>query len=194
MAGKAKRTYVRFITAPGTAAYCYLRAPDSGRQFSDDKYKLTLMVPKAEEQLLDPIRKACADAAKAEWGSKLPSGMSNPIKDGAEKAAKDPEKWGDLKDYFMVTFKAQRAPGLFDGAGKPLSESVNIFGGDVVRVNGAAAAFVSGQNKGVTLYLNDVQLIQKNHNENPFDAVEGAYGYEEDGEEEAGDASNPFNI
>jgi hypothetical protein len=153
----AKRTYVRLTTAVTTASYSYLREPDAGREFSDNKYKTTLLIDKNDEDGLAIIRDACAKAAKAEWPQGIPSGIKSPLRDGAEKADKD----ADLANYYMVTFKSQKAPSLYDSAGKPLAGDVNIFSGDQVRVAGAAGAYVAGGNKGVTLYLNGVQLVEK---------------------------------
>ena len=153
----AKRTYVRLTTATTTASYSYLREPDSGREFSDDKYKTTLLIDKSDEAGLAIIRDACKKAADAEWPDGIPSGLKTPLRDGAEKADKDP----DLANYFIVTFKSQNAPQLYDSQGKPLAGDINIYSGDQVRVAGAAGAYIAGGSKGVTLYLNGVQLVEK---------------------------------
>jgi len=153
----AKRTYVRLTTATTTASYSYLREPDAGREFSDNKYKTTLLIDKNDEESLAIVRDACAKAAKAEWPEGLPANLKSPLRDGSDKADKD----ADLANYFMVTFKSQKAPSLYDSAGKPLADDINIFSGDQVRVAGAAGAYVAGGNKGVTLYLNGVQLVEK---------------------------------
>lgn len=171
----AKRTYVRLTTATQTASYSYLREPDAGREFSDNKYKTTLLIDKNDEEGLAIIREACAKAAKAEWPNGVPATVRSPLRDGAERADKD----ADLANYFMVTFKSQKAPALYDSQGKPLAGDINIFSGDKIRVAGAAGAYVAGGNKGVTLYLNGVQLVEKKAMEgsdgNMFGAVEGGF-------------------
>jgi len=170
----AKRTYVRLTTATQTASYSYLREPDAGREFSDGKYKTTLLIDKSDEEGLAIIRSACEKAAKAEWPEGVPAGLKSPLRDGAEKADKD----ADLANYYMVTFKSQKAPQLFDSAGKPLAGDINIFSGDQVRVAGAAGAYIAGGNKGVTLYLNGVQLIEKKAMQDEgsmFGSVDGGF-------------------
>ena len=155
----AKRTYVRLTTATSTASFSYLREPDEGREFSDGKFKTTLLIAKSDEEGLAILRDACDKAAKAEWPgvTGLPPGLKSPLRDGADKADKDP----DLANYFMCTFKSQNAPALYDSTGQPLASDVNIYSGDQVRVAGAAGAYIAGGSKGVTLYLNGVQLVEK---------------------------------
>lgn len=182
----AKRQYIQLMTGLTTASFSYLREPDQGREFSDGKYKITLLIDKGDEQGLDAIRSACEKAAKSEWPDGMPSNLRSPLRDGAEKADKNP----DLANYFMVTFKSQKAPALYDASGKPLKAEVNIFSGDTVRVAGAAGAYVAGGNKGVTLYLNGVQLVEKRampsgEDGNMFDAVEGGFTNEDSATESA---------
>ena len=172
----AKRQYIQLRTGISTASFSYLREPDQGREFSDGKYKITLLIDKADEEGLKIIRDACGKAAASEWPEGIPTGLKSPVRDGAEKADKNP----DFANYFMVTFKSQKAPALYDAAGKPLAGDVNIFSGDTVRVAGAAGAYIAGGNKGVTLYLNGVQLVEKRampqgDDANMFDAVEGGF-------------------
>lgn len=170
-----KRTYVKVITAQHTASFSYLREPDSGREYSDDKFKVTALVSKSDEAGLKILRDACMKAAQAEWPEGIPSNIRMPLRDGAEKSA-------DLADYFLVTFKSQKAPALVDAAGAALAHDINVFSGDVIRVAGAAGAYVAGGNKGVTLYLNGVQLIEKraggDETSHMFDAVEGGFTQE----------------
>ena len=197
MANQKKRKYIQFITNQHTASYCYLRKPDEGREYSDGKYKATLLIEKSDKESLAVIQDACKKAAFAEWGDKPPKGLKSPIKDGSDKADKDPA----LDDYFIVTLKGSQAPPLVDAAGKDLDDSVNVFSGDQIRVAGAASAYVSGANKGVTLYLNSAQLVKKNTSIDhgaAFGAVAGGFGNEEgEGAAEAsnsGAESNAFNF
>ena len=105
-----KRTYTRLTTNQVTASYSYLREPDSGREFSDDKYKVTILIDKADEDGLTIIRNACAKAAADEWPEGAPANMRSPVRDGAEKSA-------ELADYYLVTFKSKQQPKLFDATG-----------------------------------------------------------------------------
>ena len=48
-----------------------------------------------------------------------------------------------------------------DSGGNRLPDDVKIFGGDLIRVAGSAKAYNVGPQKGVTLYLNNVRLVEK---------------------------------
>ena len=186
-AQKKKRKYIQLMTNQHTASYCYLRNPDEGREFSDGKYKTTILIEKSDKEGLAIIQEACKKAAFEEWGNDLPKGLKNPIKDGAEKADKDPS----LAEYYMVTFKAAFEPALYNAAGKELDKKINVFSGDQIRVAGAASAYISGANKGVTLYLNAVQLVHKNADRDmgaAFGVVEGGYGTGSNSDESESDS------
>ena len=165
----AKRLYVKITTPPRTASWCHLNKPDTGGQYSDNKYKATMFLDQDDVYVTDVLAPAVQEAAKAEWPEGLPSNFHNPL-DPLEDQENEEDN-GKIK----ITFKSKDQPLLTDAAGTPLPPDVIIRSGDVIRVAGACAAYVSGKNKGVTFYLNAVRLIDKRSTgPDPFgDADEG---------------------
>ena len=151
----AKRTYVNLATTPVVASFCHLDKADVGRQYSDGKFKITLFLDPADPLIAEVFKPACEKAASSEWPEGPPPGFHNPLAP-VERSTRE-EEIGKVK----VTFKTSEAPRLTDAAGNALPADVIIRSGDLVRVAGAAAAYVAGSNCGVTFYLNAVRLIDK---------------------------------
>ena len=62
------------VSPTATAAYAWLAKPDEGQEFSDGKYKVTLVLdPKQEgvSDFIENVRAKSKKAAEAEW-EKLP--------------------------------------------------------------------------------------------------------------------------
>ena len=148
-----KSLYVNFATTEGTANYAWLNKPDTGNEFSDDKYKVTVAWNN-DDPMVAKLKAIVADAGQREFGDTLPSTFNNPLKDGD---AGDKEQF---KGKVYATFKSTRRPGQVDSKNFELPEDVIIMGGDKVRVAAAAKAY-NGAQKGVSFYLDMVKLIEK---------------------------------
>lgn len=101
-------------TPPGLLLFAYLFAPDSGRQFSDGKYKLTWAVPK------DTDISELAAAVKECWEQKYKGICSweefkKPFRDGDKKAGKIP----GLKGMLYITCKTKDMPIVCDRSSPP---------------------------------------------------------------------------
>ena len=173
----AKRTYINIRTTPVPASFCHLHEPDTGREYSDDKYKVTLFLD-PDSLMAKALAESVAKAAAAEWPDGVPAGAHLPgviVEPDPEK----PDKANIGKAKFV--FKSKDAPSLSIPGGQPLPPGTKIMGGDVVRVAGAAAAFKHGATNGVTLYLNGVRLIEKRVRND----------FEDDSEDDAGVTADP---
>ena len=155
MSNKKKSLYVNFSTTAGTAHFSWLSKPDTGAEFSDGKYKVTMSFSK-DDPVVAKLNAVVADAAEREWGNNMPANWHNPIKCG-DSSGKE-----QYAGRVFFTIKSTRAPTLVDAKNNALPASVLIMSGDTCRVAGAAKAY-AGSQKGVSLYLDMVKLIQKNN-------------------------------
>ncbi|EEE42852.1 ssDNA-binding protein [Roseibium alexandrii] len=179
-----KRKYVRTTTGAGIAAYAYLVKADSGRKFSDDKFKVTLVVDK-DAPWVEDFRAKCLAEAKTEWPKAKPERVSLPIKDGDEIADDAADKGQDKEEFrgkYLITAKSKKRPTMVDAKRKTLPNNV-IKSADEIKLNVALNPCTPSNNKTIALWLNAVQLITKNNN--GFDAAgefEDEDGYEYDGD------------
>lgn len=152
---KKQSLYVNFASQAGIANYAWLNKPDTGSDFSDNKYKVTVAWNK-DDEFVKTLNAIVMDAAKREFGDELPTNFNNPIKDGDS---------GDKEQFagkVYATFKSTRRPSQVDASNFELPEDVIIMGGDKIRVAAAAKAY-NGAQKGVCFYLDMVKLIEKNN-------------------------------
>lgn len=133
----------KFVTTKGTAQWPWLNKPDT-RFDAEGKYKADLLV-KADDA------KEIMSAAKAlfveEFGEKmLPK-------------AKWPFEKDDETGSVRIRAKSSNKPGLFDAKGNAITADLNVGNGSTIKIAGLLATYDAGGNKGVTAYLNSVQII-----------------------------------
>lgn len=162
---------VTMNTPQGRVSYPYLAAPDakaSGKPYADDKYKLSLLVPKTTD--LATLKAACVEVASKTWPAlwaSNPKSIQMPIKDGDKKDGK-PEYAG----HYVLTAKTTNKPQCVDAA-RNVIEPQLVYAGSWARMNVTVAPYLSSEKvrnaagelevqtmHGVTLYLNAVQFIK----------------------------------
>ena len=141
--------YVRFATEPFSASFPSIHEPDTTSKYPSGKYEVSAFLDEAEDAATIRImRDAVKKAAEAEWPGINIEGIRSPLKQQDD---------GRLR----VTFKSKSKPTTQDAGGNALPQDVLIGMGDLIRVAGNAKAYSTAGNKGVTLYLNAVRLIDK---------------------------------
>ncbi len=150
-----KSLYVNFATSTGLANYAWLNKPDTGSEYSDGKYKVTVAWNK-DDAFVAQLKGIVKDAAQREFGDKIPNGFNNPLKDG------DAGNKEQFAGKVYATFKSTRKPVAVDAKNLELPENVIIMSGDEVRIAAAAKAY-NGAQQGVSFYLDMVKLISKNN-------------------------------
>lgn len=142
------------------AAYAWLARPDEGQQYSDGKYKVTLVMPKGDQEIEDFIAKITemSETAATEEFKKLPKNLRYPFKDGD-----DAEK-EEFHGHWMVTVKTKFEPGFVDAQGGVLEEDQCPSSGDIIRASFQLKAYKASGNFGVSAQLRNVQLLKKNNN------------------------------
>ncbi|QNK67700.1 ssDNA-binding protein [Variovorax sp. PAMC26660] len=73
--------------------------------------------------------------------------------------AEDNEKREGMRGYWVLSAKSKNKPEQVDSKKAPLKASAKS--GDFGKLSIAAAEFDTGANKGVTLYLNALQLLER---------------------------------
>lgn len=140
--------YVKFVTAAFSAAYPSLDKPDTTSAYPSNAYEVTALLQQDDTDTLKALQEAINQAAKAEWPNANPDDYKSPLRNLED---------GGIK----VKFKSKSKPPMQDSGGNRLPDDVKIYGGDLIRVAGSAKAYNVGPQKGVTLYLNNVRLVEK---------------------------------
>lgn len=147
MAAKGpKKEYVGFVTPIGTAIYPNIVEPDLGREFSDGKHKVNL-------RFSDEDHKAFKAKAEAAF-KKLVPGVKTikiPEKDVTLNKGKD-----DEETIQTFIFKSHKRPKIVDSR-KQLVRVKDIGPGSRLI---AVGSFAEYKGKGITAYLDCVQIIE----------------------------------
>ncbi len=179
----AYKKYPTLVTPAGVAAYAWFSKTDTGHKFSDDKYKVTLVLDPKEPGVKDAI-KAMTDKAKAVFKEEhggLPKDIKLPFVDGNTKKDADGNQKEEFAGKVLMTIKSKFQPGFFDTKRKELPDGVFPMSGDLVKVSASYFPY----EKGVSLQLRNVQLIDKRNS-----GTDGAGDFDdEEGYEVPGDTA-----
>lgn len=174
----AKKQHTIVVSPEATAAYAWLARPDEGQEFSDGKYKVTLVIDKSEQSFIDSVTAKSDEVAAKEWG-KVPKNLRYCIKDG------DDSEKEEFAGKYLIVAKTKFQPGFVDAEKKPLEDEVFPMSGDVVRASFALIPYKTGGGQGVTAQLRNVMLIEKRNSGGMADdfadvAVEEVVSHDED--------------
>jgi hypothetical protein len=139
----ATQTKIKFRTAKGRAQYPHLDKIDTGM---GNNYKTNLILAPADAE---KIMAECLELGKETFGSKAKLRM--PWKEDAETG-----------DIILIT-KTNYQPRFVDGDAKPVApeKCPPLWGGSILKLAGTIATYeMTPANKGVTLYLEAVQIIE----------------------------------
>ena len=145
------------ITPKGRLSFPSLLRPDTGGQYSDDKFKGTLLFDKKDPAVMESLKAlnaACKKVAEEAFGKGVKVDM--PFRDGNEKADKNEA----YRDTIMITAKSKYKPDVVStDPNVHLTEDHEIYGGCYCRFSVIAFSYSQGKNRGVSLRLNNVQKL-----------------------------------
>lgn len=140
------------VTPSGLFTWLWVEKPDNS-EYGKGKFKAALRLKKGEGKNDEYARKII-DLHKAAKGKK----DTCPVKDG-DAMAEDNEKREAMRGYWVLSAKSKNKPEQIDSKKVPLKATAKS--GDFGKLAIAAAEFDTGANKGVTLYLNALQLLER---------------------------------
>jgi hypothetical protein len=148
----------KFVTPKGVFKYAWLSKPDNS-EYGKGKYKCAILLEQgvkenddfaAKLNALHKVAKGKVDARPAKDGSALA--------DAAQEEGNDKKE--SLRGHWVITAKSKQKPEQKAADGKTdLRETVKS--GDYGRLSIAASEYDTGSNRGVTLYLNGVKLLER---------------------------------
>ncbi len=126
----------------------------------DEKYSVSLLIPKEDKATLTKIHKAieaAKEAAKSKkWNGKIPANLKLPIHDGDIDRPDDENYAGCF--FFNATSKD--APQIVDRKVQPIIDPMECGSGDYCNVSVNFYGFAASGNKGVAAGLQNIQLVR----------------------------------
>ena len=144
----------------GKCRLCYTKnvlTPDE-----TGSYSLMILIPKTDTVTVNAlnasIEKYKKDAsAEAKWGSKFLASMKTPMRDGDTE--RDTDKSPEFKGHYFINANTYTKPGVVDARMHDIINASDLYSGCYGRVSVVPAAFNTDGNKGIKLYLNNVQKL-----------------------------------
>lgn len=148
----------RVVTGKVRFAYANLFEPRSN-DFDNDKYSISLIIPKSDENTVRQIKSAISSAKQAgiyKFGGVLPESLIIPLKDG------DVEKPGDdvYKDSYFISAKSKSKPQVVDKFLNVIKDKNEVYSGCYGRASISFYPYNYKNNKGIACYLGNVQKLE----------------------------------
>lgn len=125
----------------------------------DEKYSVSLIIPKSDKKTIADINKAVDAAIKegvSKFGGKIPNktALKLPLRDGD--AERDDEAY---KDSYFVNANSTTAPQIVDTKVQPILNRDEVYSGCFARVSITFYAFNSNGNRGIACGLGNIQKV-----------------------------------
>lgn len=154
-------------TGKARLSYVHLFKPYAHQPGQEEKYQVTVLVPKSDADTMARIN-AAIEAAKQKgisekWGGQCPPLVPTPIYDGDGVRPSDGMAFGaECKGHWVFTAsaKADYPPEVVDGQGNPVINQSEIYSGIYGRVNVTFFPYAFGGKKGVGCGLGPVQKLE----------------------------------
>lgn len=143
----------RLTTPAGIAHFPYVTKPNTEGVFADGKYSISVSFP-ADDPFVEVLNAKIQELMAEHWGKRIPRKATFPVRDV------DGNRFPELAGRVLVRAKSAAEPVVVDADKKPLPEGHKVCHGDTVRVALVLAVFETSVLKGVTSYLEGVQLLE----------------------------------
>ena len=148
-------------------SYVHLFKPYAAMQGREEKYSVTVLVPKTDTETMNRIR-AAIEAAKQKgvsdkWNGQCPPIVSDPVHDGDGVRPSDGLPFGaECKGHWVFTAsaKADYPPEIVDMRGNPILNQSEVYSGMYGRVNVTFFPYAFGSKKGIGCGLGPVQKLR----------------------------------
>jgi hypothetical protein len=148
----------------GIGSYVTVLEPKPDQQ-GNLKYSLTLLISKSRAAELEPLKKLALEVAEEKWPGKgaviLAKAKYPIIKDGDTMLDDDGKVKPGYKGMLVISARTDRKPQVIDHAKQEVFTDEDVYSGCMIRFSAGCFAYDYQGNKGVSLGLNNVQVLKK---------------------------------
>jgi len=157
----------RVTTGEARFSFVHVFKPYAFQQGQEEKYSVTVLVPKTDTDTMARIN-AAIEAAKQrgvsdKWNGQCPPILPTPVHDGDGVRPSDGMPFGDeCKGHWVFTAsaKADYPPEVVDASGNPIINQSEVYSGMYGRVNVNFFPYAFGGKKGIGCGLGPVQKLR----------------------------------
>lgn len=152
----------KVVTGKVRGSYVSVFHPKKSNFNDKEEYSMTVLIPKEDKTTVEAIKRAIKAAAEKKWGSKIPPGLRNPLRDEeAEAASKGETPRPEYAGHFFINVKSKDAPGIVDARRQQVLDPKDFMSGDYCRVSMNAYPYEQAGNRGVAFGLGNIQVLEK---------------------------------
>lgn len=125
----------------------------------DEKYSVSIIIPKSDKKTLSEIKKAIEEAKKegvSKFGGKVPANIKLPLRDGDIDRADDEAYAGS----YFINANSKTKPDVVDKNVQPILDTTEFYSGCYGRVSIVFYAFNQNGNKGIACGLQHLQKLE----------------------------------
>lgn len=151
----------KVVTGKVRFSYAHLSKPRLNDR-NEEKYSVTIILPKSDKKTIDAIRAAEDEAARKKFPGKPETfykALKSVVHDGDGLRPSGEEFGPECKGAWVFTASGNDRPGCVDENTQPLIEPINS--GDYGRVSVNFYGYDTAGNRGVAAGLNNVQLLER---------------------------------
>lgn len=148
-------------------SYVHLYKPYAPSQGQEEKFSVTVLVPKSDVDTMGRINTAIEEAKKRgiqdKWNGQCPPIVPTPVYDGDGVRPSDGMEFGpECKGHYVFTAsaKADYPPEVVDKQGNPIINQSEVYSGMYGRVNVTFFPYSFGGKKGIGCGLGPVQKLE----------------------------------
>lgn len=156
----ANEANTKVITGIVRFSYLHVWEPAKIEGSEDEKYSVSLIIPKNDTETLNNIKKAIEAAKEAgknsKFGGKIPANLKLPLRDG-DIDREDDENYANC---YFINANCKIQPGLVNKNGQRIIDSTELYSGCYGRASITFYAFNSNGNKGIACGLNNLMKVK----------------------------------
>lgn len=144
-------------------SYCNLFTPRAAQVGAEEKYSVTLIIPKSDKATVNKIKAAIEEAKTAyltkNGGKKLPGALKSTMHDGDGDRPNGGEFGEECKGCYVMTVSSKNKPVLVHADKTPLTEPQELYSGCYGRAIINFYVYDTQGNKGVSAGLNGIMKL-----------------------------------
>ena len=150
----------KVVTGVVRFSYLHVFEPAKIEGSEEEKYSVSLVIPKEDTKTLNAIKKAIENAKElgktSKFGGKLPANLKTPLRDGDVDRADDE----NYANAYFLNANCKTQPGLVYKNGQRIIDSTDLYSGCYGLASITFYPFNSNGNKGIACGLNNLMKVK----------------------------------
>ena len=149
----------KLTTGKVRLSYANIWKPKAMAEGQEEKYSVSLLIPKSDTKTVNAIKQAIKTAAEeaqhTKFGGKVPGNLKSPLRDGDDERSDDPNYAG----HYFMNCSSKSKPIIVDRRREQIVNEDEVYSGCFAHVSVNFYAYNTSGNKGVACGLGNIQKV-----------------------------------